>query len=675
MMLPAEFVGVFPQFCRLLVKDNGSILFLIDLENNRHIFYSESEVTANLDHLERLVGREFMALFYFRLGRALLRGRPDFSVAGGVRFGSEVRYAVCTATVIEHAGVAGCGDLCVAGVIALPERELACTGSTNDPGFDCALLKSQQRLMANMSHEIRTPMAGVLGLVDLALDTGPDTEQRQYLYSIRECTNSLLSVLNDIIDFSKISEGKYLLENQNFDFVELLDEVLRLFSMGACRKNIELICYVAPGVPTSLVGDPGRIRQVLVNLVSNAIKFTDIGEVHIRAGISKILRHHAILEVSVRDTGIGIGQGNLARIFNPFEQVDFSNTRRFGGAGLGLSICKSLVEAMHGVIGVVSELGRGSEFTVKIPLAIKSDAPPEQGLPAKIGRVLVCTPQVSVFGVISEYLAGAESVVECHDPLGNKFGVGDFVGPGRRYDLVFWDTDIDSQGGGGLDVAWLKKVPCLVVVSSALRFGSDSARCKELGFHSILSKPFTNRGLSRAVVAALGNRERGAQSGQPELSGSVSDADGYTVQELFADGRQPMVLVVDDDYYGRTNIVATLERSGYKVQAESDGEAAVERFKPGAFDAVVMDIQMPFMDGLAATRAMRLKEMRNSWVMSASACLVPIIGLTADVQTSLRDAAIEAGMNRVLTKPVTRKELILALTEEMSESAAERLIG
>lgn len=674
-MLPAEFAGIFPVFFRLLLREGNQILFFIDLKNNRHVFSSGTEITANLNHLERLVGSEFMALFYFRLGRALLRKRPDFSVAGGVRIGHQVRYAVCAATVIEQVAIEGDGELGVAGVISLPEREMACSGASSDQGFDCAMLKSQQRLMANMSHEIRTPMAGVLGLVDLALDTGPDTEQKQYLYSIRECTNSLLSVLNDIIDFSKISEGKYLLENHSFDFVELLDDVLRLFAMGACRKNIELICHVAPGVPNSLIGDPGRIRQVLVNLVSNAIKFTDIGEVHISASVSKILRHHAILEVSVRDTGIGIGEGNLARIFNPFEQVDFSNTRRFGGAGLGLSICKSLVEAMHGVIGVVSELGRGSEFKVKIPLAIKLDALSRTSQPNKMGRILICSPHVSVSGVIRKYLSNAESVVECQDPLGDRFKVGDFVGAQRRFDLVFWDTDIDAQGGGGLDVSWLVKAPRLIVVSSALRFASDSARCKELGLGSILSKPFTNRSLFRAVASACEAREEPVPELLEDVSASLSGSDGYTVQELFANGHQPRVLVVDDDYYGRTNIVATLERAGYKVDAESNGEAAVERFRPGEFDVVVMDVQMPFMDGLAATKAMRLKEMRNSWVMSASASLVPIIGLTADTQVSLREEAIQAGMNRVLTKPVTRRELILALTEEMSEAVNERLIG
>lgn len=674
-MLPQEFAGVFPVFHRLLLRDNNQILFFIDLKDNRHVFLSGTEITANLNHLEQLVGREFLSLFYSMLGRALLRKLPDFSVSGGLRIGNQVRYAICSATVLDHAMLAGYGDLCVAGVIALPDRQTACSSASGDPDFDCAMLRSQQRLMANMSHEIRTPMAGVLGLVDLALDTGPDTEQKQYLNSIRECTNSLLSVLNDIIDFSKISEGKYLLENLSFDFIELLDDVLRLFAMGACRKNIELICHVSPGVPSSLIGDPGRIRQVLVNLLSNAIKFTDIGEVHISASVSKKLQHHAIFEISVRDTGIGISKGNLTRIFNPFEQVDFSNTRRFGGAGLGLSICKSLIEAMHGVIGVVSELGQGSTFKVKIPLATRPDMLSEDEFPTKVGRVLVCTPHVSVSRIVREYLTNAESVVECHDPLGDKFCIGDFVGEHRCFDLVFWDTDIDAQGGGGLNVPWLIKAPHVIVISSALRFGSDSAKCKDLGLESILSKPFTNRSLFRAVEAIWKSRQKTTSVTQEDARRSLSSGDGYTVQELFANGQQPRVLVVDDDYYGRTNIVATLERAGYKVHAESNGEAAVERFAPGEFDVIVMDIQMPFMDGLAATKAMRLKEMRNSWVMSASASLVPIIGLTADTQVSLREEASLAGMNRVLTKPVTRRELILALTEEMSESANEHLIG
>lgn len=676
MDLPAEFPEESSAFLRLLLKNEGSVLFLIDLKNNRHQFFTANPALGKApgSHLEDLIGPEYLAEFYTNVSRALLRDEPDFSMSCTVITEDAALSARCHASIVVREPDDTDGDIRITGLLLLSDKLVQCRESTNDVVHDCPHLDRQKRLMANISHEMRTPMAGALGLIDLALDTGPEPEQKQYLLSIRECTNSLLRVLNDVIDFSRINEGKITLESVDFDPVELMADILRLFALDACRKNIELTCYVAPDLPDCLVGDPGRIRQVLINLVANAIKFTPRGEIHINVGISRTLRHHAILEIKVQDSGIGIKNEDLIRIFNPFEQADFSNTRQFGGVGLGLSISNNLVNAMHGIIGVVSTPGKGSEFTVNIPLGIKltaaSEAPPE-----KIsGRMLICTPHPSLSRTITSYLADIEDIAAIHTPLEAKAEIIASSSGATPYDIVFWDTDMSVPDG--LEAEWIKNIPCLVIISSALRFSADSAKCKTLGINTRLCKPFTNRDLARAITHALENRRSVANTETlQDFVRDISVGDDYSVSTLFNDGHQPTILVVDDDYFSRTNIVTTLERSGYKVHSEDNGESGVEQFKNGVFDAIVMDLQMPVMDGLAATKAMRLMEMRHSWVMSSQTSFVPIIGLTADVQNSSREAAELAGMNRILVKPVTRKELLTTLEEEIRERVSERLIG
>lgn len=678
MILPKKFMEELPIFLQLLLKNENSILFFIDLVKNEHGLYSRNPdiVKTDINHIEHIIGSDYLLNLYTKIGGALLTGERNISLTCPVTIGSNIFDAVCNALLVDRNTKDGGHHLYVAGAMILPGEPVKCRESQTNVVQDCPHLEHQKRLMANISHEIRTPMAGVLGLIDLALDTSPNTEQKQYLQSIKECTNSLLRVLNDVIDFSRVNDRKIVLESIEFDFVELIGDVLRLFALDACQKNIELSCDIAALLPERLIGDPGRIRQILINLIGNAIKFTARGEVHLDVSILRALRHHVVLCIKVRDTGIGIRDEDLSRIFNPFEQADSSNTRQFGGVGLGLSISNNLVNAMHGIIEVASKLGEGSEFTVNIPLGIKIPLAenPTPLLPEIPERILICSPHASIIHSITTYLGKTTSVVTCSNPLDAELRIIDAAKKESCYGLVFWDTDLPLPGTT-LDASWIREVPGLIVISSALRFSTDSTKCKASGLSAILCKPFTGRDLSKSITQALVQRSDLLSTEITDSANFFSSTDNYAAETLFLDGHQPTVLVVDDDYYSRTSIVATLERSGYKVQAENNGEGAVERFKPGIFDAVIMDIQMPVMDGLSATKAMRLKEMRHSWVMSSQTNFVPIIGLTADVQASSRDAAELAGMNRVLTKPVARSELLSTLEDEIRNRLEERLIG
>ena len=678
MILPKKIMEELPTFFQVQLKNKSSVLFLIDIQTNEQFFLTKHpEIQKKeIKHIEELIGNDNLFNFYEKIGNALLNKKTDISFTCSVAVGGDMLDGECNALLVDRRSKEAGYHLKVAGVLLLSGEPVRCRDSQTNVAKGCPHLEHQKRLMANISHEIRTPMAGVLGLIDLALDTSPNTEQKQYLQSIKECTNSLLRVLNDVIDFSKVNDRKIVLDSIEFDLIELIGDVLRLFALDACRKNIELSCDIASTLPELLIGDPGRIRQILINLIGNAIKFTAYGEVHLDVSISRMLRHHVVLCIKVSDTGIGIKEEDLSRIFNPFEQADSSNTRQFGGVGLGLSISNNLVNAMHGVIEVTSKLGKGSEFTVNIPLGIKTPTTenPKASQPKVPDRILICSPHASIIHTITTYVGKTVSIVACSNPLDAELKIIDAGKKDICYGLVFWDTDMPLPGTG-LDASWIREVPGLVVISSALRFSTDSTKCKTSGISAILCKPFTHRDLSKSITQALLQRSDLLSTEIGNSENTSLTADNYTIDNLFQDGHQPTVLVVDDDYYSRTSIVATLERSGYKVQAENNGESAVEHFKPGVFDAVIMDIQMPIMDGLSATKAMRLKEMRHSWVMSSQTNLVPIIGLTADVQASSRDAAELAGMNRILTKPVSRRELLSTLEDEIRNRLEERLIG
>jgi len=513
-----------------------------------------------------------------------------------------------------------------------------------------AATSAKSEFLANMSHEIRTPMNGIIGMTELLLDAPLDQELHQYVEILRSSGESLLSIINDILDFSKIEARKLDLDDIEFDLRQTLEDAAELLSLRTVEKGLELVCIIDPEVPSLLRGDPGRLRQIMLNLAGNAIKFTASGEIIIRTELVEECADTVLVRLSVKDTGIGISEDRLAGIFDPFTQADGSTTRKYGGTGLGLTICRLLAGMMGGEVGVESTPGAGSTFFVTLRFVLQHQPVATQPLPAILSpdtRILVVDDNATnrfylmsllkVWGVYGEAVpSGAEALAVLRRDAGQT-----------PFHAALLDYQMPGMDGLELGRA-IKADPTisatrLVMLTSVGRRG-DASLIKEIGFDGYLTKPVRQSHLHGCLAMALTHEAPDAV-----MADNKPLVTRHTVDEAVR--RSLKILLVEDNLINQKVAIALLGKRGYVPDIAGDGLEAIQLLEKTSYDLVLMDCQMPVMDGYEATAMIR---------DSASAVLnhdVPVIALTANAMKGDEEVCLKAGMNDFMSKPLTAVQL------------------
>lgn len=545
---------------------------------------------------------------------------------------------------------------CICFVLDITERKRAERELQEAMQAADAANQAKSQFLANMSHEVRTPMNAIIGITELVLGTPLAPKQAEYLRMVLQSSESLLGVINDVLDFSKVESGKVELEELPFSLRECVGDALKSLALRANERGLELALDVEPDVPDWLVGDAGRLRQVVLNLVGNSIKFTPQGEVVVEVSVKDQREWQVELLICVADTGIGIPPDKLEKVFEAFEQADASTTRQFGGTGLGLAIVRRMTELMGGRVWVESKVGEGSRFSLSIVLGRCAEPRPDPIAPRRSAlqgtRTLVVDDNATNRRIVDEVLTNWElqptSCASAAEALAQLRGA--FLN-GKPFELLISDVNMPEMDGFSL-LEQIRRDPSLADITVVLLTSSDrpedATRCQQLRVAQRLMKPVKQSELFDAIAEALGLSppEPSAATAPPSSAASAT--------------RPLSILLAEDSLVNQRLAVALLEKNGHRVTIAGTGREALEQIEKRTFDLVLMDIQMPELDGLETTRIVRERE-------SATGRRLPIIAMTAHALKGDRERCLQAGMDEYVSKPVRERQLLLAMRAVMGD--------